>query len=112
MTESEGRTFTWSPNLKPASEAQTDLQAQTAARQKLPRLPVYGPEVWPGTVVEFACKVQDDWEISDKTEAKTLNAALEQACQRYVQKNGKRFTAHSLRELLRKRKHKRAGDPL
>jgi len=80
--------------------------------------PTYtGPEkparpVWDGRVIELACKVRDDWEASPKVRAKTLNAALEQACSLWVRPDGRQFSAKSLRELLRKKAHKINGDPL
>jgi hypothetical protein len=69
-------------------------------------------KVWHDSIVELACKVRDDWEASRKVKAKTLNAALEQACARWVRPDGRQFSAKSLRELLRKRTSKINGDPL
>lgn len=66
------------------------------------QLPSYPPaqEVWPGKGYELARKVRDELG-PDWTQPGKFTTALEQACQRYVKKSGKRFTPKSLREGLR-----------
>ncbi len=114
MTESESRTLT--------TEASTDPKAVTTPRSRAElaalKVAVYGkpskqakPKPWPGTATEYALKVRAHW-TANPGKAKTLTAALRQACQRYVQKDDQAFTVPSLRELLRKHDQKRSGNPL
>lgn len=94
--------------------------AHAARVRKSTLLYVYGePEsrsqrkkVWRRSATELACKLRDDWEAGGKIKAKTLNAALTQACDRWVRPDGRRFSPESLYELLRKKDHKMRGNPL
>ena len=65
-------------------------------------------EVWLGMGYELARKVKTELG-SDWTQPGKFTAALEQACQRYVQKNGRRFKVKSLREGLRRWEDEQKG---
>jgi hypothetical protein len=66
-------------------------------------------KVWKGTVTAFALKVKAEWERSNKIKAKTLNAALEQACKLYIRPGGRPFSVKSLYMLLSKHQDKMDG---
>jgi hypothetical protein len=65
-------------------------------------------EVWLGKGYDLARKVRAELG-ADWTQPGKFTAALERACQRYVQKNGKPFTPKSLRESLRRKDDEKDG---
>jgi hypothetical protein len=67
-------------------------------------------EVWPGKVYELARKVRDDFDAG-RVQANSLHDAFGQASKRYVQANGRHFTAKSLGESLRQKQNKDLGNP-
>ena len=72
-------------------------------------------EVWPGWGYELARKVRDAFEQTGRLDRgsaayeRALTAAYQQACLRYVQKNGKLFKAKVLRESLRRKDEEDSG---
>jgi hypothetical protein len=113
--ESEARTVTYKlPPTKSDSEHQANLSKMTREKQATEEVlvRVFGSsekcEVWPGKAYELARQVRDDLRKAGKS-TNELTAAFEQACGRYVQRNGKRFTPKSLREGLRQWEDKIKG---
>ena len=115
MSESEARTLTstFPQPVKSSAEHQVALEEIDRQKQTLDELQVrtFGlpeREVWHGKGYELALKVRgelgDDWRKPGR-----LTAALEQACRKYVQANGRRFNVKSLREGLRQVDDKEAG---
>lgn len=99
----------------PPEESEVPDRKVEARRKRLQSelvLPVDNLERWQDTATALACRVRDDFRAGRVPEAKTLTAALNQACERYAQQNGKRFTTKSLLELLRKERAKTEGDPI
>ena len=65
-------------------------------------------EVWPGYVYELARRVRDGLGAA-WTQPGQFTAALQQASQRYVQKNGRDITPKVLRESLRRKDDEAKG---
>jgi hypothetical protein len=114
MGESEGRKLTtsWSPKPKTSAQHKADLDAKKRQKQALDELSLRisseDREIWPGKAHELAKKVADELG-ADETQPGKLAAALEQACQRYIQKNGRPFKPKSLRESLRGWRYRQDG---
>lgn len=111
--EPETRTVTFVPQSK--MESRRALKQQHAERAKLDGVTVSLTananvrEVWRGKVYELAQQIEKDFEAG-RIEARSLNAAFKIACQRYVRRNGRPFTAHSLRMSLRQFRDRQAGN--
>jgi hypothetical protein len=128
MTVSEGRTITIEPKSKLQAEAEfkaalrqrrmldgSTLPVKSAGKKKRSQRKVRPGKkklpqrkVWRGKGYELARKVKTELG-SDFTQPGRFTAALEQACQRYKQKNGRRFTVKSLREGLRRWEDEQKG---
>jgi len=113
MGNSEARTITFNSSPDPKSVPDPKIDARKKREGDALILRVYGEpeparEIWPGNGYELAQKVRSDLGAA-WTQPGKFTAALEQACQRYKQKNGKRFTAKSLRNGLLQWDEKQIG---
>jgi hypothetical protein len=130
VTESEGKiiSFDYDPDPKPAPlvRQQNALNAVTArmlevealaaaeppkptGRKRKPRKPRKQRELWRGSVVDFALKIEKEYN-EGTIQASSLNAAFEWAAEHYTRPHALRFTAHSLRQSLRQRRNKMRGN--
>jgi hypothetical protein len=81
---------------KPTNSEKVQLPTPPWLRMSSPQAKPPKRKVWKRTPTEFACMVRDSWEASKKIKAKTLNAALTQACQIYERPDGRLFSVRSL----------------
>ena len=127
VTESEGRSFTVnSERQRPQRRLLKEQRARvktldgvllTIAKDHPTPEPTPEPvrEVWLSWGYELARKVRADFEQTNGPDngaaayQRALTAAYQQACQRYVQENGKLFTPKVLRESLRRKDEEAKG---
>jgi hypothetical protein len=87
---------------------------QNALQHRGPSKPKRKPKpkrkTWPGTVLEFAHKIDADFRAG-KIKARSSNKAFEQACQHWKQSNGKPITPASCRAALAQERRKIRGNP-
>ena len=91
----------------------TILEIISGRPLELPLEPTPEPhrETSPLNPTEFALKVKADWEAGLMPQARTLNAALKQACTQWERPDGRDYSAKSLAQLLYKKRRKDAGNP-
>lgn len=126
VTESEGRSFTVNSERQRPRRLLKEQQARvktldgvllTIAKDHPTPEPTPEPvrEVWLSWGYELARKVRADFEQTNGPDngaaayQRALTAAYQQACQRYVQENGKLFTPKVLRESLRRKDEEAKG---